>query len=89
MYANWPAGTLIDPTSSEFAAKLVAARLSQQDFRILITRLSGKTLSPTTTSRWVAGVAAAPPCALGLLTLVTLLSPARLAELLEELPPSS
>lgn len=71
---------------SEFAIALAAAGLTQKEFRDLVFRLSGKRIDATTTSRWAAG-GAAPPLALALLRLISVLSPARLAELLKDVPP--
>lgn len=72
---------------SEFAMKLSSAGLTQKQFRDLVRRLSGRTIDSTTTSRWAAG-GTAPPCAISLLRLVSLLQPAHLAELLKEIPPN-
>lgn len=71
-------GTGVTTSPSEFAGKLRAAGLSQTEFRELVERLAGQRIAQTTTSRWVKGTRAAPPCALALLGLVARIPPAEL-----------
>lgn len=67
-----------------FAGMLRAAGLSQTEFRELVERLAGQRVAQTTTSRWVKGTRAAPPCALALLGLVARIPPAELHRLLAD-----
>lgn len=68
--------------SPTFAEQLRTAGLNQTEFRALVQRLGGGRVAQTTTSRWVKGTRAAPPCALALLGLVARIPPAELARLL-------
>ena len=85
--ANTIGNGVVNP-DSEFAVALAAAGLTQKQFRDLVFRLTGRSIHSTTTSRWAAG-GPAPILALALLQLVKVLSPARLAELLKDIPPKS
>jgi hypothetical protein len=72
----------VNTSPPEFAARLRAAGLSQTEFRALVLRLAGQRIAQTTTSRWVKGTRAAPPCAIALLGLVVRIPPAELDRLL-------
>lgn len=68
----------------DFAGLLRSARLTQAEFRELVERLGGQRVAQTTTSRWVKGTRAPPPCALALLGLIARMPPAELARWLAD-----
>lgn len=74
----------------DFAARLRAAGLSQQEFRELVARLGGQAIDRTTPSRWVKGTRTPPPCALALLGLIACIPPRDLDRFLSSLdrPPN-
>lgn len=82
--ALWAARTTagVNAPPPDFAGLLRSARLSQAEFRELVLRLAGQRIAQTTTSRWVKGTRAPPPCALALLGLVARIPPAELDRLL-------
>lgn len=69
----------------DFAARLRAAGLSQQEFRELIARLGGQGIDRTTPGRWVKGTRTPPPCALALLGLIACIPPGDLDRFLSTL----